>query len=206
MTNPTDPGRETDDEQPLDDEFEAEGDTGSADDSADDAYEVESDADGGDDEPAGSAPGTTDDTGLTAAERRMSPSERRAAKLARSHGAFVAVDPALRIRDRASSAFVLIALLFFVGVFANAIAFGHGGALSPTPSPTPIPTATPTPSATPAPSETPVPSGTAVPSGSPTASGTPAASADPSATVDPSASAAPSASPAGSASPAPSGT
>jgi hypothetical protein len=76
-----------------------------------------------------------------------------------------AVDPALRIKDPVSAAFVVGTVLVFVLIFANALAFGRGGAFHPI--------ATPTPIATEAPSSEP----SAGASGSPGASGsTPSAS------------------------------
>ena len=75
-----------------------------------------------------------------------------------------AVDPALRIKDPVSAAFVVGTVLVFVLILANALAFGHGGAFHPLATPTPIATEAPTA----------VPS--AGPSSSPGASGSPAAS------------------------------
>lgn len=83
------------------------------------------------------------------------------------------IDPALRIKDRASAAFVLASILFFVLIFVNAMAFGRGGAF------TVVPTSTPFVSPSPAPSVSPGPSGSAATPGSPGASpaGSSAASA-----------------------------
>jgi hypothetical protein len=58
-----------------------------------------------------------------------------AGAVGRSRG--VAIDPALRIRDRASEIFVAGTVLIFVAIFFYAMAFGHGGALSPKPTPLP---------------------------------------------------------------------
>lgn len=48
----------------------------------------------------------------------------------------IALDPSLRIRDRASQAFVILAVLVYLAIFLNAMAFGHGGAFTTTPQPT----------------------------------------------------------------------
>ena len=45
-----------------------------------------------------------------------------------------AIDPALRIKDRASAAFVITSVVVFALIVANAMLFGHGGALTPIPS------------------------------------------------------------------------
>jgi len=87
-----------------------------------------------------------------------------------------AVDPALRIKDSASAAFVVGTVLVFGLIFANALAFGHGGAFHPLPTAAPI--------------ATPGPTRSTGPSGSPGASGSPAAS--PSIAPTPSPSVAPS--------------
>ncbi|HYN69144.1 MAG TPA: hypothetical protein VEX41_02920 [Candidatus Eisenbacteria bacterium] len=62
----------------------------------------------------------------------------------------IVVDPALRIRDRASQVFVVLTVVVFVAIFANAMLFGVGGAVTTTPAPTPI--ATPASSSSPSPS------------------------------------------------------
>jgi hypothetical protein len=86
----------------------------------------------------------------------------------------IVVDPALRIRDRASAVFVALTVIVFVAIFANAMLFGVGGALNPPPLATP--------SASPASSGSPEPSGSAAPSSSATPTTTaPATSAAPSA-------------------------
>src|SRR6185312_3363251 len=61
------------------------------------------------------------------------------------------IDPSLRIKDPWSSAFVAGTLLVFVLIFLNAMAFGHGGAFSPTHRPP----ATPGPSVSAGPSGSP---------------------------------------------------
>lgn len=93
-----------------------------------------------------------------------------------------AVDPALRIKDPVSAAFVVGTVIVFVLILANALAFGHGGAFHPLATPTPIATEAPT----------------AVPSAG--ASGSPGASASPavSPSIAPSASASVAPSPAAS--------
>lgn len=80
-----------------------------------------------------------------------------------------AIDPALRIRDSASSAFVLASIVAFLLIFLSAMAFGRGGAFTVRPTPTPIV------SQSPAPSRSPGPSGSVAPSGSPAASTAPSA-------------------------------
>jgi hypothetical protein len=85
-----------------------------------------------------------------------------------------AVDPALRIKDPVSAAFVVGTVLVFALIFANALAFGRGGAFHPLPTPAPIATEAPTA----------VPS--AGPSGSPGASGSPAPSPSISPSIAPS--------------------
>jgi hypothetical protein len=104
---------------------------------------------------------------------------------ARTRG--VTIDPSLRIRDRVSEWFVIGTVLIFTAIFLNALAFGHGGALSPSPTALPSveasfgPTATPEP--TPVPIQTPfsVPTPTAGPSESPTEAPTAAPSEAPTA-------------------------
>jgi hypothetical protein len=85
----------------------------------------------------------------------------------------IVVDPALRIRDRASAVFVALTVIVFVAIFANAMLFGVGGALNavPTPSPSPAASGSPGPSGSAAPSSstapsTSAPASTAAPSAS----------------------------------------
>ncbi|HLX34677.1 MAG TPA: hypothetical protein VKR30_05470 [Candidatus Limnocylindrales bacterium] len=85
-----------------------------------------------------------------------------------------AVDPALRIKDPWSAAFVIIAVAVFVAIVANAMLFGIGGAFTPIPTPSPIPTLGPTESPSEAPSGSPAASPSAGESGAPSL--TPAAS------------------------------
>jgi len=88
-----------------------------------------------------------------------------------------AIDPALRIRDRASAAFVILCVAVFAAIIANALLFGVGGAFRPILTPSPIPQASEAPSASPSTSPgasaSPVPS--TAPSGSPAGSTTPSA-------------------------------
>lgn len=114
---------------------------------------------------------------IASPQRPKSAAERRAARAGLSHGQ-LAVDPALRIKDRASAIFVLITVGVFVAIFLNAMLFGHGGFFTPIPSPTPIPTLTAAPSGTPSPSITP----TAAPSVGPSAPATATPSGTPSPT------------------------
>lgn len=91
------------------------------------------------------------------------------------------VDPALRIRDRASQVFVALTVIVFVAIFANAMLFGVGGALnaapSQSPSASPVSSGSPAPSGSAAPSTSPAPSGSAAPSSSPAPTTTAAPSA-----------------------------
>jgi hypothetical protein len=79
----------------------------------------------------------------------------------------VVIDPSLRVRDRVSALFVIGTLVVFGAIFANALAFGHGGAFSVPPTPQPTVNVTP------------APSGSASPSGSPAASTSPSAAPSP---------------------------
>ena len=80
------------------------------------------------------------------------------------------VDPALRIRDRASQVFVALTVIVFVAIFANAMLFGVGGALNAVPSPSPsgsaAPSGSPAPSGSSASSTSPAPTTTTAPSAS----------------------------------------
>jgi hypothetical protein len=96
-----------------------------------------------------------------------------AAAQARSRTRGVVIDPALRIRDRVSEAFVIGTVLVFAVIFLNAMAFGKGGALSPTPSPAPsglvesaAPSSSPIPTVPPIPTEFQVPTHSPGPSAS----------------------------------------
>jgi hypothetical protein len=98
-------------------------------------------------------------------------------------------EPAIRIKDRASSLFVIVTVAAFVLIFLNALLLGNGGVFNPYVPPTepPTPSIVESPSA----SGSAAPSGSALPSGSASPSGTVA----PSGSVAPSPSAAPSVSP-----------
>lgn len=86
-----------------------------------------------------------------------------------------AIDPALRIRDRASAAFVILSLAVFAAIVANALLFGKGGAFRPILTPSPIPQSTEAPSEAPStsPGASASPASSAAPSGSPAGSGAP---------------------------------
>jgi hypothetical protein len=98
-------------------------------------------------------------------------------------------EPAIRIRDRASSLFVIVTLVVFGLIALNGLLLGTGGALHPYVPPTEAPS--------PSESVSPSPSGSAAPSGSASASGSaaPSGSLAPSGSVAPSPSVAPSVSP-----------
>lgn len=98
----------------------------------------------------------------------------------RSRTRGVTIDPALRIRDRVSEWFVIGTVLLFAGIFLYALAFGHGGALSPTPTPLPSVVESFGPTATPAPTEPPVATPFSVPTPTAGPSATPAPTAAPS--------------------------
>jgi len=84
------------------------------------------------DEEAGRAP-----TRGPAQRRRVVAGTAAGVAAARSRNRGIVIDPALRIRDRVSEAFVIGTVLVFALIFGNALLFGNGGALSPTPSPVP---------------------------------------------------------------------
>lgn len=86
----------------------------------------------------------------------------------------VVLDPSLRIRDRVSEIFVIGTLVVFLAIFANALAFGHGGAFSAVPTPAPTSNASLGPNPSAAPSSSPAASPTAAPAATP--SETPGAS------------------------------
>lgn len=80
----------------------------------------------------------------------------------------VVLDPSLRIRDRVSSIFVIGTLVVFLAIFANALAFGHGGAFSATPTPAPTANASLGPNPSGAASPSPAASPTSGPTAAPT--------------------------------------
>ena len=119
--------------------------------------------------------------------RGMRPGERRALRTAGQ--AQIPIDESLRIKDRASAVFVLVAVLVFGLIFLNGVVLGHGGFLTPVPTPTAIPTLAPSPSATVAPSVSPAASPTASPTAAPLPTATPEASPAPTAAPTPTAAA-----------------
>jgi len=141
--------------------------------------------DAGDDE-AEALEQAEDDTVVLAAGLPVAPRVEPEARGPRPRGAKAptrtafAIDPALRIQDRASAVFVIGTLVVFILILGNAMLFGHGGAFTPIPTPSPIPQSTEAPSEAPS----------AVPSGSPVAS--PAGSIVPSTAPSAAPSAAPS--------------
>ena len=95
-------------------------------------------------------------------------------------------EPAIRIKDRASSLFVVVTVAVFAVIFLNAVLLGNGGVfnpyVAPTEPPTPSIVASPSPSGSVAPSGSASPSGSAAPSGStaPSPSAAPSVSPSPS--------------------------
>jgi hypothetical protein len=85
------------------------------------------------DEPAEEAPARGRDAGRRAAAGAAG----GAALSARAARNRIVVDPALRIRDRVSQAFVVGTVVVFALIFLNALAFGHGGAFSAVPTAAP---------------------------------------------------------------------
>jgi len=81
-----------------------------------------------------------------------------------------AIDPALRIRDPWSAAFVAIAVVVFALILANALLFGRGGAFTPIPTPSPVPTEGPSASPSAAPSASPSAAPSVAPSVAPSPS------------------------------------
>lgn len=77
------------------------------------------------------------------------------------------IDPALRIKDPTSAAFVGASIIVFLLIFLNAMAFGHGGAFTTVKTPAPIV------SQSPGASSSPGASGSIAPTGSPAASPAP---------------------------------
>lgn len=93
-------------------------------------------------------------------DRGMRPSDRRAARA--TERSQIPIDPALRIKDRASAIFVLVTVVVFGLILLNGLVLGKGGLLTPLPTfsiptlaPTAAPTAVPTEAPTAAPSATP---------------------------------------------------
>lgn len=114
-------------------------------------------------------------------DRGLRPSERRALRAAERSQ--IPIDPSLRIKDRASSAFVILTLVVFSLLLLNGLVFGRGGFLTSSPSPTvaPVPTLAPGASPTAAPSGSPA-AATAAPTVAPTVAPTGAPTTEPAAT------------------------
>ena len=106
--------------------------------------------------------------------RPMRPSERRAMRAAIDHSQLT-IDLAHRVSDRASAVFVLLTIGAFVLIMFNVLLLGHGGLLTPIPTPSPVPSVT----ASPAPSGSAAVSPTIAPSATPVATATPAVTAPP---------------------------
>lgn len=104
----------------------------------------------------------------------------------RSRSRGFSIDPSLRVRDRASSAFVIGTVLVFLLIFLNALAFGHGGAFSAPPTSVPSVSAGPQSSASPPALESPTASPAGSPGTSPAGSGTPSQVPSPQASPQPS--------------------
>ncbi len=132
---------------------------------------------------SGSAPASSpDEAAATAAEadvhreHGLRPSERRAARAAERTQ--IPIDPALRIKDRASTLFVLLTIVVFGLIALNGLALGKGGFLTPLPTlgplPTPVVTAAPTVAPTTAPTTAPTVEPTTAPTVEPTVAPSPA--------------------------------
>jgi hypothetical protein len=115
------------------------------------------------------APTSQDEVAAKAAEaevhreRGLRPSERRAARAA-DHTQ-IPIDPALKIKDRASALFVLLVIVVFGLIALNGLVLGKGGVLTqvPTLGPLPTPVVTLTPTLTPTAGPTAAPSPTVAP-------------------------------------------
>ena len=134
---------------------------GGVDDGAPDADDEAADADGDEVEVEETAAALGSAAGATSRERgadqaRLGRLGRRGAAPA-SAAAPTPSELAVRVGDRASSAFVLITIGAFVLIMLNAAILGNGGLLNPVPTPTPRPSPTASPPASPS----------AAPSGSP---------------------------------------
>lgn len=93
-----------------------------------------------------------------------------------------AIDPALRIQDPWSAAFVIVSVLVFAVILAYALLFGHGGAFTPLPTPTPVSSEVPSAAPSASPSAAPSASPTVAPSISPSIAPSSAPSTAPSPT------------------------
>lgn len=116
--------------------------------------------------------------GQEPARHRAAAPASAAALAARDRRRGITVDPSLRIRDRWSEAFVIGTVLVFALIFFNALAFGKGGALTPSAAPPASVVETIGPSVAPATTPLPIPTEFQVPTHSPgpSASASPAAS------------------------------
>ena len=164
------------DEQPFDAEAELPEDESLDDEEAAEAEEAEGEEEAAAPTPAGR--GRDGDRRHEPPHHRTAAPASAAALAARDRRRGIVVDPSLRIRDRWSQAFVLGTVLVFALIFFNALAFGHGGALSPTVTPGPSVEATIGPSIAPVQTPAPVQTEFQVPTHSPgpSASASPAAS------------------------------
>jgi hypothetical protein len=119
-----------------------------------DSMDLEGDLDGAGDDEARATPrpkGARARAAEAAAARAS-----RSSKGPRPTRTAFPIDPALRIKDPASSIFVLVSIGFFVLVFLNAMALGKGGAFTQVPTPTPYVSPSPGPIVSPGPTDTPV--------------------------------------------------
>lgn len=107
-------------------------------------------------------------------ERGLRPSERRAAR-AVEHTQ-IPIDPALKIKDRASALLVLLVIVVFGLIALNGLVLGKGGLLTPLPTLGPLPTPIVTPAPTVAPTAAPTTEATAAPTAAPSPIPTPGAS------------------------------
>jgi hypothetical protein len=126
-------------------------------------------------------------------ERAAPPGRAARAGAAPGRSRAFAIDPSLRIRDRASELFVIGAILVFVGIFLYSLAYGRGGALTPqrtqpppasvSPAPSGAPSGSPSTSGAPSQSPGSSPAESSVPSLAPSGSPVPAESFAPSPTT-----------------------
>jgi hypothetical protein len=114
-------------------------------------------------------------SGVAASQRRSGRAAREARDRAAAGSTAVPIDPSIRVRDRASTWFVLGTVLVFVVIFLNGMLLGTGGLFRPYVSPSPEPSAL----ESAAPSESVTPSVSVGPTGSPATSSSPATSAPP---------------------------
>jgi hypothetical protein len=91
-----------------------------------------------------------------------------------------AIDPALRIKDPVSAAFVIVCVAVFAAILGYALLFGRGGAFTPIPTPSPISTEAPSENPSPSVAPTGAASPSAAPTVIPTTAPSPAASPAPS--------------------------